>query len=348
MSRPTILSSFAELADVLDLTELPDVPTAGDAVMTAPIADVSHFPSDLHDLQIQLQTASGTLAAIARHDQEARAVALRGLERYDEIVAHLHEAEQAHEQARQVRQEAERLAGSAFAAEARSEAGRVAAIAAEAEQVSNRAVAEWQREVEALAAHLDLEHLLAERRRQEEAEKAQAAEAERARRLVGALTRARAALEAGRFEEATELLETAANENPGNPQIASLTFIIAQRALAVKVDAVETALWEARRVFRRDATGAVARLETLDIDGVPEPLTRQVFGEWARASARLCRERGVVEPLRYAPDPGRGAVIAREHPGGSYLVVSAVGMGPSWKTGAVVDERQVRRARPLR
>jgi hypothetical protein len=55
----------------------------------------------------------------------------------------------------------------------------------------------------------------------------------------------------------------------------------------------------------------VARLEAIDVDGLPEDVARQVFGEWARTCARLCRERGIAEPLRYAPDPGRGAVIAR-------------------------------------
>lgn len=92
----------------------------------------------------------------------------------------------------------------------------------------------------------------------------------------------------------------------------------------------------------------MGRLAALDVDGLPDPLSRQVFGEWARACARLCRERGLVEPLRYAPDPGRGAVIARESPDGSYVVVSALGMGPGWQVGSVVAERQVRRARPLR
>ncbi len=345
MSQSTTLTSFAELADVLDLSELPDGPAAGEVVTAAPVSDNPH---SISDLRTELETASGTLAAIARRDQEARAVALRDLDRYDEIMAHLREAEGAHQQACQVREEAERLVESAFAAEARTEASRVVDIAAEAEQVSGHAAAEWQREVEAMASRLDLERLLAERRRQADAEKAQAAEAEKARRLVGALARARAALEAGRMEEATGLLETAANEHPGHPEIASLTSIIAQRDLAVKIDAVETALWEARRVYRRDAAAAVAELETLDLDGIPEPLARQVFGEWARACARLCRERGAIEPLRYAPDPGRGAVIARERPDGSYLVVSAVGMGPNWKTGSAVDERRVRRARPLR
>lgn len=347
MSQSTVLTSFAELADVLDLSALPDGPSP-QATAAETMSDDLHPLADLQEVLTQIEVASGTLAAISRRDQEARAVALRDLERYDEVVGQLREAEQARDQARQVRGEAEQLAESAFAAEARAEASRVAAIAAQAEEATTRAVEEWQREVETLATRLDLERLLAERRRQEEAEKAQAAETERARRLVGALARARVALDAGRLEEARGLLGAVATQSPNNPEITSLTTIIAKRELAVNVDTVETALWEARREYRRNPGAAVARLERLDIGLVPEPLARQVFGEWARACARLCRERRIAEPLRYAPDPGRGAVIAREQPDSSYVVVSAVGMGPSWKTGAVVDERQVPRARPLR
>jgi hypothetical protein len=100
--------------------------------------------------------------------------------------------------------------------------------------------------------------------------------------------------------------------------------------------------------WRRDPAAAVARLEALDIDGLPEELGRQVFGAWAQACARLCRERGLAEPLRYAPDPGRGAVLARERAGAPYTVVSALGMGAGWQAGSGVGEGQVRRARPLR
>jgi hypothetical protein len=192
--------------------------------------------------------------------------------------------------------------------------------------------------------------MLAARRRQAEAEaeKAKAAEAERAGRLSGALAQAREALEFGRYEEAKAVLGAAANEFPGNAEIASLLSNIAQRERIVKVDEAEDALWDARRAWRRDPAAAVARLEALDTGSLPEPLARQVFGAWAQACARLCHERGLAEPLRYAPDPGRGAVIAREQPGSPYTVVSALGLGAGWRPGSPVAERQARRARPLR
>ena len=348
MSRSIVVRSFAELAEVLNLDDLPEGPAPGPVDGTAESAEPQSAVPDLASLLAELEDASATLAAITRRDQEARASALRDLEQYDGLVARRREAEEALSHARQVRQEAESLAAAAFAEEARAAATRTAGLAARAEEAASALAARCRQDAERLASQLDLERLLAERRRQEEAEIAKAAEAERARRLSGALTRASAALEAGRFEEARDLLGVAGSEFPGSPEVSSLKQIIAQRELGVKLSAAEEALWAARREFRRDPAATVARLEALDVDGLPDDLARQLFGEWARACSRLCRERETVEPLRYAPDPGRGAVIARENPGGSYVVVSALGMGSSWKPGSVVGERQVRRARPLR
>ena len=348
MSRSIIVKSFAELAEVLNLDELPDGPA--DAMPEQPREPAASVDANVDPagLLAELEAAEATLATVTRQDQEARALALRDLEQYDALVGQQHEAERALERARRVRRGAEMLGESAFAEEARAAAARVAALAAQAEAAAARLVEEQRQEAERLAARLDLERLLAERRRQEEAEKAKAAEAERARRLSGALARARSALEAGRIQEAKESLGTVASDYPDDPEIASVKSMIAQRELVVKMDAAEEALWAARREYRRDPEAAVARLETLDVDGLPEELARQVFGEWARACARLCRDRGIAEPLRYAPDPGRGAVIARESPDSGYVVVSALGMGPGWKAGVPVGERQVRRARPLR
>jgi len=348
MSRSIVVKSFAELAEVLDLDELPDGPADAMPEQSNDPAASVEANVDLAGLLVELEAAGATLATVTRQDQEARALALRDLEQYDALVGQQREAERACERARQARREAEALEKSAFAEEARAAAARVAALAAQAEAAAARLVEERRQEAERLAVQLDLERLLAERRRQEEAEKAKAAEAERARRLSGALARARSALEAGRIQEAKESLGTVASDYPDDPGVASVRSMIAQRELVVKMDAAEEALWAARREYRRDPEAAVARLETLDVDGLPEDLARQVFGEWARACARLCRERGIAEPLRCAPDPGRGAVIARESPNSGYVVVSALGMGPGWQVGSVVSERQVRRARPLR
>jgi hypothetical protein len=347
MSRSIVLKSFAELANVLDFDALPDGPTDAVAEGTAPSVPAEPA-ADLAGLLAELEVASATLTTVARQDQETRTLALRDLAQYDALVAEQREAEHAHERARQVWREAEALAAGAFAAEARAAAERVVELAGKAEAAAATLVEQRRREAERLAAQLDLERLLAERQRQEAAEKAKAAEAERAERLSGALTRAKAALEAGRLEEAEAVLGPVATENPDHAEVASLLKIMAQRARIVKSAAAEDALWAARREWRRDPATAVARLGALDVEDLPDPLARQVFGIWAQACGRLCRDRGLAEPLRYAPDPGRGAILAREGPDAPYSVVSALGMGAGWQPGSAVGERQLRRARPLR
>ena len=79
-----------------------------------------------------------------------------------------------------------------------------------------------------------IQKMLDERREQirrsiEEAENARAARALRAERLAGALSRARQALAAGRWEEARDVLAPALDENPGNPEAVSLHAMIARR-----------------------------------------------------------------------------------------------------------------------
>jgi tetratricopeptide (TPR) repeat protein len=316
MSHTITLTSLSELADALGLDPVPEDDTDDAVEQSSTAAETGEPALNLTDLLREIETASGSLSAVVRRDNEVRAVALQELERYDSVLAKQREAEQTRTRAEQLRREAEALSERAFAEEARAEATRIGRIAIQAEVAAVDAVNRWQAQAEQLASQLDLDRLLEERRRQEEAEKAKAAEAERTRRLAGTLARARVALEAGRFEEAMKLLGPVTSENPGNPEITTLKTIIAQRELAVKVDAAEEVLWEARRVYRCDPARAVRLLEALDVEALPEQLSRQVFGEWARACSRLCRERNVTEPLRYSPDPGRGAVWQQPLSGG--------------------------------
>jgi hypothetical protein len=350
MSQSTVLKSLAELGDFFDLPEsMPEVAEADVGAMRLNASEAFPLPvPELAELLAQLEVASATLATVARQDQETRAVALRDLERYDAAVAAQAEADDALRRATMLREQAEAFAATAFAEEARAASRNVVGLASRAEEAARHLVAERDREVARLAAQLDLVKLLAERRREEEAEHTRAAEAERARRLSEGLARARSALESSRLEEAKALLGPLAKVNPDNTEVASLWDIIARRELTVKVNAAENAIRAARREYRHDPVASVARLTALEIDGLPDALARQVFGEWARACTRICRDRMLVDPLRYAPDPGRGAVLAREREGAPYTVVSALGMDALWQPGNAVPERLLRRARPLR
>ena len=136
-------------------------------------------------------------------------------------------------------------------------------------------------------------------------------------------------------------------EDPVDAQVASLLDRIAQAEIEVKAEQAEDALWDARRSYHKDPDAALTRLEALDVDGLSEELGGQVFGQWARTAARVCRERDIYEPLRYTPGLGRGAVLIR-HESGAYQVVSALGMGSRWLPGTLVGERYGRWSRPLR
>jgi len=348
MAQSIVVKSFAELANLFPEDDAPSTVKAKDIDKSSSLVSRPDDHFDLTRLVEELEAAGVTLAKMIVKDQEERAIALRDLERYDALVQQQREADIARERASRILQEAEAFIARAFGEEAQTEAARIAEAAGKAEELASRRAEAWREEAERLAMELDLERLLLERQLQEEAEKAKAAAAEKAERLSGALVRAKSALEAGRFQEARELLGSVTSENPDNPEIASLTKIIIQRELAVKVSTAEEALWIARREFRHDPAGVIARLEALNIAGLPASLARQVFGEWARACSRLCRDRGLVAPLRYAPNPGRGAVLARESAETAYVVVSSLGMGPSWRSGEAVDDGRIRRARPLR
>jgi hypothetical protein len=171
---------------------------------------------------------------------------------------------------------------------------------------------------------------------------------QRAERLADVEAGVRRALDEGQFEHAETLLTRAATDLPESATLLSLRKTVAQRIRERRVAAADSALRLARYDYRRCPEEAIACLEALELDGLPADLSRQVFGEWAAACSRVCRRRGYAEPLRYAPLPGRGAVLARERPDADYVVLSALGMGPRWRPGATVASRDIGGARPLR
>lgn len=352
-----VFHSLADLAQLLD--ELPveeELPAsfAPDPVdvMTATIDSVADQDTampvvDLPTLLAELQAASGALATATARDQEARSVALGQFDAYDALVCRQQEAEQALARAQQVRQEAAALAAVAFTEEAGAAASAVALTAAQVEAHASRLLAERQEETERLLAQPVLQRLLEERRQEAARQSAAAAEAERAQRLQHGLATVQAVLAAGRFQEAEAILGPLAKEHPDSADVSSLQHIIRQRAQAVKIGAADEALRAARRVYRQTPAEAVARLERVDLRGLPQDLLHQISGVWAAACARLCQARGVTAPLlRYLPAPAHGVVVAREQEG-RYRVVSALGAS-DWAPGSSVPETFLRQARPLR
>lgn len=293
-----------------------------------------------------LAQAGADLARLLQQDQEARQAAGSLLARYDDLQAERGEAEALRDRAGRLRLDAEALAAGALEEAARAAAATVLALTTRAQAAATQLAEERRAELEALAAEPILACLLEERRRDEECQNAAAAEAEQARRLAEDLAAVRAALAAGNLQEAETMLGFVAKLCPNSADVASIQSIIRQRVASVKVDAAEEALREARRRYRRVPAEAIARLERVDLQDLPEQLAHQLKGVWAAACARLCAERQVTGLFRYLPRPGFGVVLAREA-AGEYRIVSA--LGPSQlAAGATVDEAFAHRAQPLR
>src|SRR5579884_2938122 len=79
MSHSITLKSFAELGEALNIEDLTPDDAGAPAEEPQPTGMLANPSTDLPALLESLETATATLATIARRDEEARAVALRDL-----------------------------------------------------------------------------------------------------------------------------------------------------------------------------------------------------------------------------------------------------------------------------
>lgn len=339
------LHSFGELAEALHLPPpMNSDPPDQDDEANEPDAAA---PPDVAALLAALRDADNALRAAAQQDATARDAAFAALERYEAADARRQEAAAALDLARQVAADARSQAERAFTDDARRAADRVASEAGRAAAVAADWLREREGEVAALAATLDVPRLAAMRERQRRQAAEMAAAEERANRLAAGTARVRAHLAAGRPAQAEAALAPLLAEAPDDRDLQSLAAEVQARVARRRTAAAEAALPVAFPALRRQPEAAVRRLERLEVDGLPEALARRVFGAWAEGCARLCRERGVADPLRYAPDPGRGLVLIPDGADG-YTVLSAFGCGDRYPAGSPAPASLVRRARPLR
>jgi hypothetical protein len=362
-SAAITLKDFAQLADYIDIATLPPGPSDDEADPVSIDGSVAAPDSpDLDALLAELASGSALLARVAQSDAQVRSVALQDLDRYDALLVQAEDAQRVWERADQVRRDAEAFLASAFCDDARAASQRVIGLAATALEAASGLTERRRHGAEQLAAQPNIQRLLDERRRAAELEGARAAEAARADHRNALLVRVREALQADRLDEARLLLATLNENDPEHPEVLAARRQLAQRTFVVRALAAEEVLRTVRRrELREDPGQAVALLAPLGMEDLPDPLGRQVFGAWAVACRQLCEQRELLEPLRYAPDPGRGLVIARERADGPYVVVSALGMGSEWQPGVELRtdtadrnpharrHREIlRRARPLR
>jgi len=361
------LKSFSELADVLDLQNLPPGPADSDEAastiqnsQSAPAESIvveqsdptpAPAPQNLASLMAQLASVSTGLETMARQDARAREQATIELAQYETLAAERQEAERAVAEARRVRATAELLVTEAFTEQARAEAARHAAVARTAELMCTQLLAERTRAAEELASRPHLARVVAERRRreQEQAEAAERAEAERTARLANGIAAAKQAHRDGRLDDARALLAPLARDFPTNQDIQSVLDAVRWHAQHLRVAPAEEALRIVmRRDYRDNPEAAIGRLAAIDMEGLPDELARRVFGLWSNRCLQLVRQSGMFDPRRYAPATSRGVVFARRTADGPHEVVSALGL-PGWQAGDEVKAQGiVEAARPLK
>jgi hypothetical protein len=100
---------------------------------------------------------------------------------------------------------------------------------------------------------------------------------------------------------------------------------------------------------RGDFEAAVSVLEQVDVHGLSEETSQDVFGRWSDTCSRLAQTAGAAL-VRFAPAQGRGLILYADpaYPNG-LVVFSSLGVGPGFPQGKVVtDVAILRRARPFR
>jgi hypothetical protein len=362
------LKSFAELASVLDVENLPPGPpdpastdeittevmlvnpTATEPGVIRPQTTTTVPPLDLASVIAQLAHVSSDLESMARSDARAREQATIELAQYETLAAEREQAERAMAEARSVRTAAELLVREAFTNEARVEAARHAAAARSTELLCTHLLAERVRAAEELASRPHLARVLAERQRQEreQTEAAARVEQERVSRRFNTFEAAKLAQREGRLDDARTILERLAIDFPNDDQIGSGLDSLRWQIQHLRTAPAEEALGAiVRRPYRDDPQAAVDRLAALGIHELPADLARRVFGVWSKICLTLVRQSGLQDPRRHSPSRSRGLIFARRSPDGPYFVLSALDLS-GWKVGdEVKDQRIIDASRPL-
>jgi hypothetical protein len=300
----------------------------------------------------QLEQLVRTISVVEELSRRAREAATTDLALYEALHASQQQYVDRLAQATALRDQACGVHDRAFGMEARSAAEP---LVANAERVV-RAFAElsgaWEERASAfLQEHPDVELLLAEQRLQEEqARQAEALQA-RERRLRSLVAAFDEANRTGATYEGRRLLEVIGREFPEQTAaIEAIRLRVAHGERAAKDDAARQALAaSAGHQARGDLEAAVNALEQVDVHGLSQDVSEDVFGRWSDACSRLALASGT--PLkRYAPSKGRGVILYAdpEYPNG-LIVFSSLGMGTDFKQRDIVTNSAIlNRARTFR
>jgi hypothetical protein len=183
--------------------------------------------------------------------------------------------------------------------------------------------------------------LLSEEREREKAARRQVEERQREARLQDGIAKAQALVKERKSNEARRLLGALAREHPNSLALASCIDRIRRQEWAVKTQRLEEALRQARRLVRREPREAIALLQPLDLQGMPDSLVRQLYGCWLSA----CRSLKLEAAVHYSAAFGRGAVLVPTGDNG-VEVVSAIGL-PRWQAGRRLSRAALKGVHPL-
>jgi hypothetical protein len=300
----------------------------------------------------QLEQLVQSVGAVEELSRRARETAAGDLALYEALLASRQQYAERLDQARAIRDQAQAVLERAFGQEARAAARPLLVEAERVLQAFTDLASAWQQRASAfLAEHPDVELLLDERQAEQEQARRREAIAARAHRLAVLVASSDDALGQGLLAEARRLLATLEREFPEETAtIDRVRLRLEQRGRAEKDAVARRALAQAtEHQARGDLEAAVGVLEQVDVHGLSEDTSQDVFGRWSDTCSRLAQTAG-AGLVRFAPAQGRGLILYTDpaYPNG-LVVFSSLGMGSGYPQGTVVTDAAVlRRARPFR
>jgi hypothetical protein len=297
----------------------------------------------------QLVQSVGVVEELSR---QARETATGDLARYDALAVSRQQYAERLEHACAIRDQARLMLERAFGQAARAAAQPLVFEAERVLQAFADLATAWQERTSAfLAKHPDVELLLSERLREQEHARRQEARLARARRLDVLVSSTEEALEQGLLVEGERLLAVLQREFPDQTAtIDRLRLGLEQRVSAERDAAARRALADAtEHQARGDLEAAIISLEQVDVHGLSEEVSQDVFGRWSETCSRLALTAG-GHLVRFAPSQGRGLILYTDpaYPNG-LVVLSSLGMGPGFPQGKVVTDAAIlHRARVFR
>jgi hypothetical protein len=327
MTQGLVLTSLSELATVRDL--FADDGPVPEARALVPVISATG-PEQIESLAATARQALDELQELLAADGKRRREAEQDLARWRRLSDEAVRVRRICSEMRDAARHSGELAKHAFDPADRERAGSVAATTGRLANQAEAHAAVLEREAGVLAEREDIARLLAEAAVQAEEE-----------RMRETLALAGSYLDGGRYVEARRLLVSLEKNISSVPDL-ELTFeTLRRREQAVKLRTAETALREARRLHRRDPARAIALIESLELERLPEELARHLYGCWLAA----CRRGGLLAAIHYRAGFGRGAVLIPTEDG-QWQVVSALGLR-RWESGRRFAPHSLRGARAL-